>query len=189
MSFVIQHENFTPAPAGYHSAVCVDLIDLGYEPSPWGELHKCRIIWEINKPMEDGRPFLVYGKYTVSLDPKSNLHQLLKGWRGREFTEDELRAFDLEKIVGTSCYLLVEHASKDGKTYANVKAASHAKTPQERLQPSGQYIRKAPRERHGQAPQRFNTGNQSAHSNFRPAQQSPARPTQPPPAEDDNIPF
>ena len=52
-----------------------------------------------------------FREYTMSLNENSALHKDLKSWRGKSFTEQELKAFDLTKILGVSCDLEVEHTS------------------------------------------------------------------------------
>jgi hypothetical protein len=132
--------DFVPAPEGLHSAVCVDLVDLGMQDTPWGERHKVLLIWEVACCMEDGRPFTVRKRYTASLHEKSNLNKDLKAWRGRPFTAEELAGFDIEKILGAPCQVLVQHTEKDGSVYANVTAVMKAASGQ-KVVPSGQYVR------------------------------------------------
>ncbi|GEM_PF-4521665 len=50
------------------------------------------------------------------------LRRDLENWRGRPFTREELRGFDLFKVLGTACQLMVTHTSQGEETYANVTA-------------------------------------------------------------------
>ena len=45
----------------------------------------------------------------------------LQSWRGRAFTEDELKKFDLEAVLGQWCMLSVVHSQVQDKTYANIE--------------------------------------------------------------------
>ena len=74
--------------------------------------------------MEDNRPFVVSGWYTISLNEKANLRAILEGWRGRSFTDDELGGFSLEDVLDKPCTLTVIHNAKGDKTYANIASAS-----------------------------------------------------------------
>jgi len=119
--------NFNPAPEGLHGAVCCDVVELGAEPNPFngGVLQeKVRIIWQLaDEDPETARPFEASQKYTLSLHEKAKLCQHLEAWRGRKFTEEEKRGFDLEKLIGVGCQIQVVHnVSDNGKTYANVQA-------------------------------------------------------------------
>lgn len=115
--------NFKPAPSGAHMAVCVDLVDLGVVKSAFGEARKIRVYWQIEEvDDETGRPFIVSNMYTPSLNEKANLRKHLESWRGRAFTPEELKGFDLEKLLGANCQLNVIHVVKDGTTYANIAA-------------------------------------------------------------------
>lgn len=133
------------APEGVHDAVCVDIVDLGMKDTQYGPKHKVRIVWEIAAKMDDGGSFTVGKQYGLSLHDKADLRKDLKGWRGKDFTVEELKGpeghgFDLDTILGKCCQLVVQHeASKDGdKVYANVKNVLKARA---KLEMSGKYIR------------------------------------------------
>lgn len=114
--------NFTPCPAGLHQAVCVDVVDLGVLETAFGPKHKISVRWQTAETMSDGRPFLVSKRYTASLHEKSVLRHDLESWRGRPFTGEELRGFDVEKLVTANCQLVVVHkAGEQGKVWANVQ--------------------------------------------------------------------
>jgi hypothetical protein len=116
--------NFIPAPTGAHSAVCVDVVDLGMLEVAFGgkkkTQHKIRIVWQIAEVMADNRPFIVQKRYTLSLHEKAALRKDLESWRGREFTATELEGFDVETVIGVACLLNVIQQKKDSSTYANV---------------------------------------------------------------------
>jgi hypothetical protein len=146
MSLIARHGgNFIPAPEGLHRAVCVDVVDLGMVDGQWGKKHKCRVMWELDCKMDDGKRFVVGKQYTLSLHEKSGLHKDLKAWRGVAFTPDELKGFDVEKVIGAPCQLLIGHVEKDGNVYANISAITKA-DPKAKLLPSGTYIRAKDRE-------------------------------------------
>lgn len=115
---------FTPAPEGLHHAVCVDVIDLGILQTNWGDKHKVRIVWQIEEVnAETQKRFDVRKQYNLSLHEKATLRKDLEAWRGRKFTEDELRGFDLEKLIGVNCQTqVVQDISDEGRIYANVQA-------------------------------------------------------------------
>lgn len=116
--------NFTPAPAGAHSAVCVDVVDLGVVTTEYSgkkkSQHKIRVVWQLAEDMEDGKPFMASKRYTLSLHEKATLRKELESWRGRAFTEDELRGFDVETVIGVPCFINIVQESKGGTTYSNV---------------------------------------------------------------------
>ena len=125
--------DFSPVPAGTHFAVCCMVADLGKQrvvSQMFGESvkHQVYIRWQI--PAErvewekDGQKYegpAVIGKtYTLSLGDKANLRKDLQAWRNKPFTPDELRGFDIAKLLGAPASLTVTHDEKNGKTYANV---------------------------------------------------------------------
>ena len=102
-------------PEGTHRAVCYKLVDTGTREEQYKEedpkkRHSIFIYWELcDLPMEDGRPFSINKQYTLSLNENSNLHKDLKAWRGKSFTAQELKGFDLTNIFGVSCDVEVTH--------------------------------------------------------------------------------
>lgn len=141
-------QNFTPAPPGAHPGVLVDVVDLGLQEVTFqGKTKiqpKCKLVWEIEAKQENGKPFLTQKRYTLSLFDRAALYKDLKAWRGgKEFSEEELKGFDLERLIGVPCLLFIAHEERDGKTYANVTAIS--KPGAVKLTPSGTYIREQDR--------------------------------------------
>ena len=121
--------DFPKAPPGLHRAVCFQVIDLGHQSIVWQGrekwVPKVLISWELtDELMDDGRPFAVSQRFTLSLAETSMLRPMLESWRGRNFTEEELKGFDVQKVLGAPCMLNVVHNTKDGKTYANVGAVT-----------------------------------------------------------------
>lgn len=120
-----ESKNFTPAPAGVHQAVCVDVIDQGWHPNPFKEgatQHKIDLAWQIDELRDDMKRFVLYKRYTLSLHEKATLRHDLESWRGRAFTLDELLGFDVETVIGANGLINVQHkTSADGtRIYANV---------------------------------------------------------------------
>lgn len=119
--------DFPKAPVGTHIARCYQVIDLGHQKIVWQGKEKWQpkvmFSWELcNELMEDGRPFSVSNRYTLSLAEQSVLRPSLESWRGKPFTEEELNGFDVKNVLGAYCMLGVVHNTSDGKTYANVSA-------------------------------------------------------------------
>jgi hypothetical protein len=117
-------QSHTPAPVGVHRAVCVDVLDKGIVEVTWQgktkKQHKISIAWQIDELRDDGKRFLVYKRYTLSLHEKAGLRKDLESWRGKAFTRDEEMGFDVESVVGSCCLLNVVHNTVGEKTYANV---------------------------------------------------------------------
>jgi hypothetical protein len=117
-------KTFTPAPAGVHQAVCVDVVDLGLLDVTWQGVkkvqHKINVAWQINEDRDDGKPYLVFKRYTLSLGEKANLCKDLESWRGKKFTDAERKGFDVERLIGVNCLLNVTHNQSGDRTYANV---------------------------------------------------------------------
>ena len=120
-----------PIEAGSYPAVCYALVDLGDQYSQ--KFDKCSrqvlIMWEI--PGEtitiegEELPRALSATYTNSLSKKAKLRTMLEGWRGRAFTAEELKGFDLSKLIGIGCMIGVTHTRKtDGSEYAKISSVS-----------------------------------------------------------------
>jgi hypothetical protein len=120
---------FTPAPEGLFLSVCCDVVDLGMVDDGFGIKHKVEIWWQLDeRNTETGARFTVRKRYTNSLHEKAALRKDLEMWRGRKFNAEELRGFDLEKLLGVPCQLQTVHkTTDDGKTFCNVGAVITAR--------------------------------------------------------------
>lgn len=114
-----------PVPEGLWPAVCCDVVDMGIVDWGFGPQVKIKICWQLEEiNPKTGKRYLVSQAYTPSLHEKSKLRPILESWRGKKFTKDELKKFDIEKLIGACCQLSITHNIKDGgETYANVQAA------------------------------------------------------------------
>lgn len=124
--------NYKRVPAGAHVGRCYSLIDLGTQLSTgqYGEKmqHKIQIKWELfgedeqGAPLttDEGLPMTISKSYTLSLSDKASLRKDLASWRGRDFTEEEAKAFDVTKLLGAYCMVNVTTSENNGKTYTNV---------------------------------------------------------------------
>lgn len=117
-------KTYTPAPAGAHQAICVDVIDKGILEVTYAgktkKQHKVSVAWQIDEVRDDGKRFVVYKRYTLSLNEKATLRKDLESWRGEPFTRDEEMGFDLERLLGKNCLLSIQHKVVGDRTYANV---------------------------------------------------------------------
>jgi len=135
MAFYVEESGgaFESTPPGMHLARCYRIVDLGTQKTEYmGQvkfLHKIMLGWEIHTTkedgttlkMRDGRPFAMFKNYTLSWSEKANLRLDLQSWRGKPFTQEEMRRFDLETVLGAWCLLnVIERPGKDGKTYVNI---------------------------------------------------------------------
>lgn len=120
---------FTPIEEGTYMALCYGLIDTGDEYSE--QYDKCSpkfmILWELvgaGTITVDGKEInrTISKSYSKSLNAKSNLRKDLRAWRGREFTEEELKRFDMVNILGAPCQIQIINQNSNGKVYSNIAA-------------------------------------------------------------------
>jgi hypothetical protein len=125
--------SFTPVPPGLHMARCYRIVDLGTQKTTFnGELkhqHKIMLQFEVHGEDDKGAPLVtpkgepmsISKNYTLSLSDKATLRADLQAWRGEAFNAEELRGFDIRKVLGKWAMIAVGTAvGKDGKTYTNI---------------------------------------------------------------------
>lgn len=118
-------EDFPQAPTGTHLARCFRLIDLGTHHGEYQGMPNVRnqvlVSWELpTELMEDGKPFAVSQFYTNSLSEKAKMRHHLEAWRGRQFTDDERKSFDLMNILGKACMVTVVMSEKNKAVVSTV---------------------------------------------------------------------
>lgn len=109
-------------PAGNYVARCYKMIQIGtVEEIIQGEkklLQKVRIGWEFPNDQkvfseEKGpQPIVFDEEYTLSMGEKSNLRKMLASWRGKDFSADEAKGFDITKLIGVACMVNIIHKPK-----------------------------------------------------------------------------
>lgn len=131
-----ERKQFQIAPAGTHLARLYRIIDLGTQMREYegkvNMLRKAKFFWELHgedgagKPLltTEGKPLIQSKEYTMSLGEKANLRRDLEAWRGKAFTEDELRGFNVTNVLGQFCMVNISHRVKGDMTYADLKGVS-----------------------------------------------------------------
>ena len=144
-----KQSTFTPHPDSngeYVKAVLVDITDLKKRVTQYGEKDEFRLVFETEvMDTENDRRFCIWSRgYTPSLNEKAALRKDLKRLMGRELTTAELSEFDVESLIGFGVKLIIQHETKDDRTYANISFMVPDK--EKSLKPSGKYKRIKDRE-------------------------------------------
>ena len=128
--------NYTPMEAGVYVARCTQLIQIGSVTEEInGEsktLHKVRFGFEfpeekkVFKEENGEQPYFLSKEYTLSMHEKATLRAHLSQWRGKAFTDEEAKKFDITKLLGVPCTINVVHKTgkANGKTYAEIGSIS-----------------------------------------------------------------
>ena len=123
-------------PAGNYIARCYQMLHIGTVMEEYmGEkkpMNKVRIGWELPTELkvfseEKGeQPFVISQEYTLSMGEKANLRKMLASWRGKDFTEEQAKCFDITNLIGVPCMVNIIHKlSKDGsKTYQTISSVT-----------------------------------------------------------------
>ena len=130
----------TPLEAGSYRAVCYSIVVLGttYNQNFDKAITQICFTWELpdERITVDGAdlPRAISNTYTLSLNEKAKMRQMLASWRGRDFTEEELEGFSLSKVLGAPCLIsTVIKTSSTGKEFAQV--ASVVRLPKSMVKP------------------------------------------------------
>ena len=124
---------FTPVPPGMYLARCYRIVDLGTQKSEYlgqiKNLPKVMLQFEVHgeddagKPLvtAKGEPMSISKNFTLSLAEKATLRKDLQTWRGREFTAEELRGFQIDNVLGAWAMIAITKAmGNNGKEYTNI---------------------------------------------------------------------
>lgn len=122
-------------PSGNYIARCFQMIEIGtITENILGQnkiLQKVRIGWELPTELrvfreEKGeQPLAISKDFTLSMNEKANLRKMLASWRGKDFTEDEAKNFDITKLIGVPCMLNIIHkTAKSGSVYEDISSVS-----------------------------------------------------------------
>jgi len=124
--------SFIPVPPGMHLARCYRIVDLGTQESTYmGNVkHVPRVLFQFEVHSEDsqgqplvtsnGEPMTVSKTFTLSLAEKATLRRDLETWRGKPFSKEELRGFELKNVLGQWGMITVAENESNGKTYTNI---------------------------------------------------------------------
>jgi hypothetical protein len=126
---------FKPVPEGTHLARCYRIVDLGTQESTYlGQVktqRKVMIHFEVHGDDENGfalitragEPMSISKNYTLSIGEQSRLREDLVSWRGKAFTPEELKGFELKNLLGAwGMISVIKTISENGKEYFNIKA-------------------------------------------------------------------
>ena len=115
---------YPQVPIGMHNARCIKVIGLGTQKQEFsGEIsykEQVLIIWEVPDELNNDEPMTISKFYTLSLHEKSNMGADLSSWRGRAFTEQEKKGFDLINILGIPCTLNIIEGNNGKSKVVNV---------------------------------------------------------------------
>lgn len=118
--------NIPPHPEGQFAMRCIDVIDYGDKESTFNGRTTTRrrgvLRFFGGEYDEEGHPLWVDAWFTLSLHQRANLRKFLEVWRGMAFTEDELKQFDLDTLIGAPAFIQVRQnaSAATGRVYANI---------------------------------------------------------------------
>jgi len=118
-------KQFTPLSAGAHVSRCFSVVDLGTQQVEYQgtkkSQQKLRVSWEVPDELtEDGKPMVISKTFTASMHERGTFRKYLTGWRGRDFTDAEIKRFELKALLGKPAIVTVAHNVRNEKVYADI---------------------------------------------------------------------
>lgn len=120
---------FKPHPEGQFVAQCVDSIDLGqkveeFPGTPRKLSQKLALIFRTGELNPDTGDIIdIAAEFSVSMNEKANMRKFLESWRGKAYTDAEIKtgAPQIHKLVNNFGLISVEQKpSKAGRMYARI---------------------------------------------------------------------
>lgn len=110
---------------------CVDVIDMGTNAEAFGsqppELKQKVALSFFTGHDEEGRPRFISQEYTFSAGKKANLRKLLESWRGKPFSDEEIKktGYPMDRLEGLKAMVNVVHkTSAKGNDRAEIASLS-----------------------------------------------------------------
>ena len=118
--------NIEKLEGGVYTGISSAIIDLGLQTSEkFGKTQrKFIMVWDI--PSEEieikgqRQARQMSKEYSFSLNEKRTLRIDLQAWRGKNFTEEEARGFNLLNLLNKGCQLQIILEKKNDKSYNNI---------------------------------------------------------------------
>jgi hypothetical protein len=125
----VKDEAPPPHDEGQFAAICVDVIDLGlnvetYQQNP-PEIKDKTVLLFRTESVRDGKPQHIHQEFSTSMGKKSNMRKFLESWRGKPYTDEEVKkqGIPLDRLEGVLCLMTVAHkVSGKGNTYAFIQS-------------------------------------------------------------------
>ena len=124
--------NYSPMAQGNYVARCYQMIEIGtVEEEYQGEkktAKKVRLGFEfpteqkVFKEENGSAPFSLSKEFTLSMHEKSSLRKFLEAWRGKSFSDQEAKSFDVTVLIGKACMINVVHKESEKGTRANISS-------------------------------------------------------------------
>lgn len=119
-----------PVEPGTYFAVCIGAVDLGEQETTYNGktkyVNQIQLIFELPGELieVDGemQPRWLSRRFSVALSNKAKLRQFIETWYGKKFSDDSIKEFETNDLLGKPAMLSVV-LSEDGQ-YANIASAA-----------------------------------------------------------------
>lgn len=131
--------NYVMCPAGNHVGSCCAMVVVGtvlesFKGSTPAPAKKVFLAFEITgkthifKEEKGPEPFVIWVEHLLSLHTKANLRKMIQSWAGETYSDDQMKTFKLNELVGAPCLVNVI-ADKNSEGKDRVKIATISAVP------------------------------------------------------------
>jgi hypothetical protein len=135
-----------PIPAGTYLARCYSIAHIGteffeYQGEP-KQTNKVRFTFELPtklkvfKEGEEAKPLAIGEEYGISTHEKSNLRKVMNSWRGKDFTEEEVKSFDVTSMISKPCLITISITDKGYNKITGISSLMEGQTCPEQINPT-----------------------------------------------------
>jgi hypothetical protein len=140
MALIAKNEggNFELPTPGMAQGVISSIVDMGLQPTAWGDKQKVALVWETNRLLSTGERWVTAKMYTLSLNEKAFLRKDIEAICGIKLTKEQVAAgFDVETLRGKSCFVNIAITEDGDKKYAEIQTYMPLPDGTPALQPMG----------------------------------------------------
>lgn len=120
-----------PIPEDSHLGRCIGMYDIGTQYNEKWKKHTRKVVLSFELPevrlqfeKENGEkvdtPRVASKEYGLSLHKKANLRADLVSWRGKDFTAEEEKGFDVSAVLGHPVMVTIANKKSGDKVYSNI---------------------------------------------------------------------
>ena len=104
--------------------VCVDAVDMGIQPTKFGDKPQVMFVFACEEKLDDGKlagqHMLLFRTMTNTTSEHGALFDFMRCWSGEALSQDDLAEIEPDALIGQPASVDVEHSDAGGRTFANL---------------------------------------------------------------------
>lgn len=122
-------DDFEDLPLGMRDAILANYFDVGIHEYEGKQTQRVVLLFELADRRTDGKRFLLGKEFNASLSSKSSLYAFLCDWRGVGFSPEDLKAFQMDRLLGKPATLQLSRQQnpRSRRIYTEIDAIFRAR--------------------------------------------------------------